>query len=383
MFRHFKDGEKQNLPEAEEMTQEDANAESQVSDAVEDSQVSDAVEERQVSEKPAEIQTSDADTSFTEKLLGELSCTLCYELFAEPTTLTCGHTFCMHCMRKSLAYKNHCPICRKIISQSLKPNSVIKSICNQFFPEEYKSRLESLVAEEDTGAQLSRLPLFVLEPLLPRQSMRLHVFEPRYRNLVSYCLSNDMRFGMIGPHTMFGVEVVITQYNPAYDGTSHIVIQARKRFELQDRSIHEQGYPEGLATDVEEIPGGTPEELSEIREAITVEMTAWLKACKYRRGETRVNSMLAQLGQAPEDMEEFSLWVVAALNPYPYMGVCREIRVQALAMKNTKERLEFVLKTMKDSTRMLNQRFFYFRQSGMGCLMLIGLISLIMYLLEN
>ena len=32
-----------------------------------------------------------------------------------PTLTTCGHTFCNHCIKMCLKYKNTCPSCRKVI----------------------------------------------------------------------------------------------------------------------------------------------------------------------------------------------------------------------------------------------------------------------------
>lgn len=45
--------------------------------------------------------------------------------------------------------------------------------------------------------RLGALPLFLLEPLLPRQRIQLHVFELKYRRMFDSIVAGDQRFGMI------------------------------------------------------------------------------------------------------------------------------------------------------------------------------------------
>lgn len=51
-------------------------------------------------------------TSISEQ---EFSCHCCYDILLNPTTLTCGHNFCRHCLALwwESAYKNECPECRE------------------------------------------------------------------------------------------------------------------------------------------------------------------------------------------------------------------------------------------------------------------------------
>lgn len=45
----------------------------------------------------------------------ELSCHCCYDILVNPTTLTCGHNFCRHCLALwwQSSHKNECPECRE------------------------------------------------------------------------------------------------------------------------------------------------------------------------------------------------------------------------------------------------------------------------------
>ena len=41
-----------------------------------------------------------------------LLCAVCLDVFAEPVSLACGHTFCRHCLAASLELAALCPTCR-------------------------------------------------------------------------------------------------------------------------------------------------------------------------------------------------------------------------------------------------------------------------------
>lgn len=45
----------------------------------------------------------------------EVSCHCCYDILVNPTTLTCGHNFCRHCLALwwESSHKNECPECRE------------------------------------------------------------------------------------------------------------------------------------------------------------------------------------------------------------------------------------------------------------------------------
>ncbi len=84
-----------------------------------------------------------------------------------------------------------------------------------------------------------RLPLFPLSVVLfPGNPLPLHIFEPRYRRLLSDCLASDRRFGITpvkddaGPPEAGAVgcvaEVRVNQELP--DGRSNIVVVGGSRF---------------------------------------------------------------------------------------------------------------------------------------------------------
>lgn len=105
-----------------------------------------------------------------------------------------------------------------------------------------------------------RLPLFPLPTvLLPGMLMPLHIFEPRYRQMVDDCLEGDRRFGLIyhdwdelGPFLSepgrIGCVGEIGEHQALEDGRSLIVVEGVERFRIEDGIESDSPYFEGLVT---------------------------------------------------------------------------------------------------------------------------------------
>jgi Lon protease-like protein len=88
------------------------------------------------------------------------------------------------------------------------------------------------------------LPLFPLPLVLfPGVPLPLHIFEPRYRQMLSDCLEGDRRFGIVFrpdgvgerelPPGHVGCVAHIEKSETLLDGRSNIVVMGQKRFELR------------------------------------------------------------------------------------------------------------------------------------------------------
>lgn len=105
-----------------------------------------------------------------------------------------------------------------------------------------------------------RLPLFPLPTVLfPGMLMPLHIFEPRYRQMVSDCLGGDRRFGMVfhdwdeqGPFLSepgrVGCVGEVREHQELEDGRSLIVIEGVQRFRIRDGIESDTPYFEGLVS---------------------------------------------------------------------------------------------------------------------------------------
>ena len=93
---------------------------------------------------------------------------------------------------------------------------------------------------------MRRLPLFPLPVVLfPGGPMPLHIFEPRYRQMVAHCVEGDSTFGMLyhdpdhaGPFTVeegqVGCTAEILNYQPLPDGRSLVLVRGGERFQVED-----------------------------------------------------------------------------------------------------------------------------------------------------
>lgn len=90
-----------------------------------------------------------------------------------------------------------------------------------------------------------RIPIFPLPlVLLPRATQPLHVFEPRYRQLLSDCLEGEREFGILYrtsevaereiPAGTAGCLARIQSTQALPDGRSNILVTGGERFTLQD-----------------------------------------------------------------------------------------------------------------------------------------------------
>ena len=52
-----------------------------------------------------------------DSLTSSVECAICTNPFYTPSTIACGHTFCIHCLRMHLRRRPQCPICRQPVAQ--------------------------------------------------------------------------------------------------------------------------------------------------------------------------------------------------------------------------------------------------------------------------
>jgi len=180
----------------------------------------------------------------------------------------------------------------------------------------------------------SRLPLFPLQLVLfPGEPVPLHIFEPRYQQLLADCLAGNQRFGITSqPQPTAGTLGCIAEIRgtqPLPDGRSNIVVVGERRFVVG--GLLEEGTPYLVASveTFEDTPGTgpLPAERDELRALAT----------EYR-------DSLALLADSPgpppnwSDDAELFTYQVAAIAQLELEG-----KERLLASRSTRERTRTLL----------------------------------------
>jgi len=112
---------------------------------------------------------------------------------------------------------------------------------------------------------LPLLPLFPLEVvLLPGTPLPLHIFEPRYKEMIRECLTNEAPFGVVRALEEGIAEVgctaeIITVTKEYPDGRLDLIAEGRKRFEVVELN-EERSFLRAEVLLVPDEPGALAQE---------------------------------------------------------------------------------------------------------------------------
>jgi hypothetical protein len=95
-----------------------------------------------------------------------LTCPICQDVFVDPVTLTCGHSFDRHCLEAHLATRDECPLCRTAVARPLPSASfVLRDLAAAAYPARVTARSAELGASAKSqptpvaSAPAARLPV--------------------------------------------------------------------------------------------------------------------------------------------------------------------------------------------------------------------------------
>lgn len=118
------------------------------------------------------------------------------------------------------------------------------------------------------AAQALRIPIFPLGLVLyPNEMLPLHIFEPRYKEMIAYCEATEEPFGVVffaeGKVAHVGSTATIRKVVKRHDdGRLDLIVKGKMRFRLQ-KLYHDKAY---LQADIERF-----EEPDEERDAVARE----------------------------------------------------------------------------------------------------------------
>jgi len=201
----------------------------------------------------------------------ELDCLVCYNLMLDPTTTSCGHTFCRRCLALVMDHSSICPFCRRGLHvpaslQNQSSNVILNSLLNGLCPDLVSARADALKAEEQAGDNVLNVPLFICTLSLPSMPTFLHVFEPRYRLMMRRVIEGSRQFGMVmynrthapqgdlgsTPFLEYGTLLEIVNYELLRDGRSFIETRGIGRLKVRAHGLLD-GYNVSRIERVEDV----------------------------------------------------------------------------------------------------------------------------------
>jgi Lon protease-like protein len=193
----------------------------------------------------------------------------------------------------------------------------------------------------------SRLPLFPLNLVLfPGEPLPLHIFEPRYRQLLADCLDGDQRFGITAatkpePGSL-GCIARVRMTQPLPDGRSNIVVLGERRFAV--RALLEEDAPYLIASieEFDDQPGSAPlpQERAELREL----------AETYRGALHTLADSPGEEADWAEESESFT-FQIAALADLPV-----DTKGTLLGMRSTRDRARALLELLPPLIHLVRDR---------------------------
>lgn len=161
------------------------------------------------------------------------------------------------------------------------------------------------------------LPVFPLGVVLfPGTLLPLHLFEPRYRQLLADVRAGDGRFGIIPvipgvaerdlPVGRMGCVAEVTDVEVMPDGRANIVVTGRERFALTAFIEHDAPYHVATGTFVHDETGASPVALAVAADEVIANFTRVVRAVRTLNDDTD------PLPELPDDAAQVA-WSVGAM----------------------------------------------------------------------
>lgn len=161
------------------------------------------------------------------------------------------------------------------------------------------------------------LPVFPLGVVLfPGTLLPLHLFEPRYRQMLADVREGDGRFGIIPaipgvaerdlPAGRMGCVAEVTDVEIMPDGRANIIVTGCERFALTGFVEHDAPYHMATGTIVLDEPGGSPVALAVAADEVIANFKRVVRAVRTLNDDTD------PLPELPDDAAQVA-WSVGAM----------------------------------------------------------------------
>lgn len=184
-----------------------------------------------------------------------------------------------------------------------------------------------------------RIPLFPLKMVpFPGEMINLHIFEPRYKELVNDILNLEKRFGIppfINKKIDFGTLMEITEVAKVYeDGRMDIITNGIKVFKILDYNNPSKGkkYAEGFVEYMENDPAEDP-----LMKSIFIEKIEDFFVLINEMGNTQVQ----------DDIKSYDV--------IHKLGLSLEMEYEILKMEREVERQEYIIDYLEKTIPVLRR----------------------------
>jgi len=292
----------------------------------------------------------------------------------------------------ALVIASLCKTCVSFVERAsvMHGNSRASSVRNKLFSlpddSDFMASLRSRVNEVQNSS--TKLPLVVLDSMLPLQVLKIEVKNPLLKVLVAHRIENETpTFGMIGVarlstgesvHLTNGVEVEIVgmpEFLSEEEGGVRLALKGTRRFSIQGEVENaKQGWTQARVKFLnsqdeadEEVRGedrmSVARAMIKARELTSPNMNmpdqmslvdSWITLAKENeRSPGQIDTLLEDLGEIPsaEEPTERAFWIGALINPIPSMGVALEVRPSLLMAKTAEERIKVASEGILKSIR--------------------------------
>jgi Lon protease-like protein len=170
---------------------------------------------------------------------------------------------------------------------------------------------------EGERVDLMEMPLFPLNVVLfPGMMLPLHIFEPRYREMVNRCLDEEIPFGVVliqegvevggaaKPHSI-GTAARIVKVDRAVDGTMNVTCVGMQRFRILELD-HSHSYLSAKVAQFPIVNGST-------KAAINMVHRVRPKVIEYVSLLSQASKTELKLDRLPEDPTTLAFLVAIAL----------------------------------------------------------------------
>jgi Lon protease-like protein len=233
----------------------------------------------------------------------------------------------------------------------------------------------------------TKLPLVVLDSMLPRQVLKISVSNPLFMDLVRTRIEQETPwFGMLGLARVAtgesvlmksGVQVDIVGKPVVVDGGLRLELRGGRRFRIVGEvETSSAGWTEGRVEFQSDSDGTSPASLNGNGEIPTQSdaftelakarskaqpmeslVKQWIQLARTKeRHPGQIDQLLVDLGSMPDAHDgptNVAFWVGALINPIPAMGVALEIRPALLTATTAEERIDIALTGIQRSIRQM------------------------------